>query len=100
MKSNKISWTGIFLLFLVLCAGSLAFYGMITMQKSFDAYEEFACNSAKIEVTLGILKDIERIQEHQQLCNDNECTVFMENRIKEKTEAIDQISEYKCGEKG
>ena len=48
----------------------------------------YFCASLKINIVNGVLKDISRMTEHKQLCHNENCTEFFNEKIENKKEIL------------
>ncbi len=93
----KIDWKKVAAVFLLCLLVSIVFWGFFGFIKAQKNTIELACEFGKIKSIVKVLHDIERQNEHKNLCENQICINYFEEEISKNEDFITQIEEiYNC----
>ncbi len=93
---NKIILMLICEIAIVVSVSLLTFILLIAMNNYTEARSNFYCNYLKLNVANNIIDDIERQQEHKDLCTTEECKISFDERVNKSFETLNKVTSYDC----
>lgn len=73
------------------------FFLIYNTEKMIDSKKVLGCKIYFLRQVHQQVSDIERLQEHKQICPDAECESYMDSKIKQKEDFITELLNYSGG---
>ena len=96
MKTNT-SRIIVFVVIVAIGIGSIIYVDNL-FEFDYETKQNYICYYAKLSSANDILEDVQRQEEHKDLCETEECRNSFGERINNSIEKVNQILEYDCEE--